>query len=72
MLILLATAYTAFASTTNSFSELVSREYTNPDPGNDPLNFFGYVPNNTYAIISIGTLVYALIDSPPLRSVLML
>lgn len=51
LLFLLASAYTTLASS----SELVSREYTNPDPANDPANFFGYVPQKKYTVMALRT-----------------
>lgn len=36
-------------------SQFDSRQYTNPDPGNDPFNFFGYVPAIRYTIMAMST-----------------
>lgn len=52
-LFLLAAAYTSLAATANDFPEVISRAYTNPDPGNDPKNIFGYIPQNKYAIAAL-------------------
>lgn len=52
LLFLLASAYTTLAA---SSDELVSREYTNPDPANDPKNLLGYVPQNKYTYMALRT-----------------
>ncbi|KAK7681661.1 hypothetical protein QCA50_015395 [Cerrena zonata] len=50
LLFLLASAYTTLAASSN---ELVSREYTNPDPANDPKNLLGYVPQKKYTYMAL-------------------
>lgn len=50
---LLASACTALAATPSDVGGLVSREYNNPDPANDPANFFGYVPQKKYIVMAL-------------------
>lgn len=58
LLFSLALAYTTLASTIHDDHGLASREYTNPDPANDPKNAFGYVPRVSYAVIACRTLFF--------------
>ena len=56
LLFALASALTALAANTD---ELVSREYNNPDPANDPKNLLGYVPQKKYIVMALRTFTLA-------------
>ncbi|KAK7681659.1 hypothetical protein QCA50_015393 [Cerrena zonata] len=56
LLFLLASAYSTLAAPSDFSSDvtqLFSRKYDNPDPSNDPENFFGYIPMTRYTIMAL-------------------